>query len=99
MDDGRIRHYPPGDAIRKCKRSNAWFSVMGKSAQRSEDVHPRYQDIKSNDINTLTDDDATHIRVIAGDYRGYRGLIDGIDTDPSYLDISLMPNVKKRFPV
>ena len=26
---------------------------------------PRYQDIKSKDINSLTDDDGTHIRVIA----------------------------------
>ena len=59
---------------------------------------PRYQDIKSADINALTDDDGTHIRVIAGDYRGNRGLVDGIDTDPSYFDIRLMPNVKKRFP-
>ena len=31
-------------------------------------------------------------------YRGYKGLVDGIDTDPSYLDITLTPNVKKRFP-
>ena len=59
---------------------------------------PRYQDIKSGDINTLTDDDGTHIRVIAGDYRGYRGPVDGIDTDPAYLDVTLLPNVKKRFP-
>ena len=36
--------------------------------------------------------------MIAGDYRGYRGPVDGIDTDPAYLDITLLPNVKKRFP-
>ncbi len=59
---------------------------------------PRYQDIKSKDIANLTDDDGTHIRVIAGDYRGYRGLVDGIDTDPSYLDIAMPANVTKRFP-
>ena len=41
---------------------------------------PRYQDIKTKDITSLTDDDGTHIRVIAGDYRGYRGPVDGIDT-------------------
>ena len=46
---------------------------------------PRYQDIKSADINALTDDDGTHIRVIAGDYRGYRGLEKGIIPNPQYL--------------
>ena len=59
---------------------------------------PRYQDVKAGDIASLTDDDGTHIRVIAGDYRGYRGPIDGIDTDPAYLDITLPANVRKRFP-
>ena len=59
---------------------------------------PRYQDLQASDINHLTDDDGTHIKIIAGDYRGYKGPVDGIDTDPSYLDITLLPNVKKRFP-
>ena len=59
---------------------------------------PRYQDIKSSDINSLTDDDGTYIRVIAGITVAIEGLVDGIDTDPSYLDVTLMPNVKKRFP-
>ena len=59
---------------------------------------PRYQDVKTDDIASLTDDDGAHIRVIAGDYRGYRGPIDGIDTDPAYLDITLPANVRKRFP-
>lgn len=59
---------------------------------------PRYQDIKSGDISILHDDDGTIIRVIAGDYRGYTGPVDGIDSNPSYLDISLAPGVKKRFP-
>ena len=59
---------------------------------------PRYQDVNADDIASLTDDDGTHIRVIAGDYRGYRGPIDGIDTDPAYLDITLPANVRKRFP-
>ena len=57
----------------------------------------RYQDIKTKDINSLTDDDGTHIRVIAGDYRGYRGPVDGIDTDPCYLDISLMAKTQPTF--
>ena len=59
---------------------------------------PRYQDVKSADISSLTDDDGTHIRVIAGDYRGYCGPVDGIDTDPIYLDIAMPANSTRRFP-
>ena len=59
---------------------------------------PRYQDVTTENITSLTDDDGTHIRVIAGDYRGYRGPVDGIDTDPMYLDITLPANTARRFP-
>jgi len=59
---------------------------------------PRYQDIKSTDITELHDDDDSRIRVIAGNYRGYRGPVDGIAADPQYLDITLPPNSFKTFP-
>ena len=59
---------------------------------------PRYQDIRSGDITELTDDDGSRIRVIAGDYRGYRGPVDGIAADPQYLDITMPPNCWKVFP-
>ena len=86
---------------RKCQRNAAGemhgFS-FGQIYRAIRKCTPRYQDIKSENINSLTDDDGTHIRVIAGDYRGYRGPVDGIDTDPCYLDITLMPNTRKQFP-
>ena len=52
---------------------------------------PRYQDIKGKDITEITDDDGTHIRIIAGDYRGYKGPVDGIAAEPQYLDVTLPP--------
>ena len=59
---------------------------------------PRYQDIKGKDITEMTDDDGTHIRIIAGDYRGYKGPVDGIAAEPQYLDVTLPPRTYKRFP-
>ncbi len=60
---------------------------------------PRYQEIKSGDIPEITDDDATHVRVISGTFWGKKGLVDGIAADPVYLDISVPPGRKKTLPV
>ena len=59
---------------------------------------PRYQDIRSNNITELHDDDDSRIRIIAGNYRGYQGPVDGIAAEPQYLDITLPPNFFKVFP-
>ena len=74
------------------------FQLWANLPRDQKMTTPRYQDIESKNITSLTDDDGTHIRVIAGDYRGYRGPVDGIETDPQYLDIALPANTTKRFP-
>jgi len=60
---------------------------------------PRYQDVKADDIPTITDDDGTHVRVICGSFWGKRGPVDGIAADPRYLDISVAPGRLKTIPV
>ncbi len=60
---------------------------------------PRYQDVPSGEIVALGDDDGTIVRVICGDYKGKRGPVDGIASEPRYLDISVPPGKRKTFPV
>jgi len=60
---------------------------------------PRYQDIKAADIPRITEDDGTVARVICGELWGQRGPVDGIAADPSYVDISVPPNARRRIPV
>ena len=60
---------------------------------------PRYQDISSKDIAEVTDDDGTHVRVIIGEFWGKKGPVEGVAADPSYLDISVPPNTRKRLKV
>ena len=60
---------------------------------------PRYQDIISGDIPTVTDDDGTNARIICGSFWGKRGPVEGIATDPRYLDISVPPGKRKTLPV
>ena len=60
---------------------------------------PNYQDIKSSDIKVINDDDGTIIKIIIGDYLGYKGLIKGIASNPQYFDIYVPPNKIINFPI
>jgi redox-sensitive bicupin YhaK (pirin superfamily) len=60
---------------------------------------PRYQEVKSLDIPTVTDDDGTAARIVCGTFWGKSGPVDGIATDPTYLDVSVPPGKRKSLPV
>jgi len=60
---------------------------------------PRYQEIKAPEIPEVTDDDGTSARIICGNFWGKRGPVEGIATDPRYLDISVPPGKRKKLPV
>lgn len=60
---------------------------------------PRYQDIKSEEIPEIVEDDGTRVRVITGEFWGQTGPVTGITTDPTYLHISIPPGVTRSIPV
>ena len=74
------------------------FQLWANLPSNQKMTAPRYQDIKSKEIKSLVDDDGTIIKVISGDYRGYKGPVDGIAAEPEYLDIYIPPLKFKRFP-
>ena len=47
----------------------------------------------------MIDDDGTKVRVICGSVWGATSPVDGIATDPHYIDVSIPPNTKKRIPI
>jgi quercetin 2,3-dioxygenase len=60
---------------------------------------PRYQEVKALDIPRITDDDGTSVSIVCGSFWGKKGPVDGIATDPIYLDISVPPGQKRSLPV
>ncbi|MDO8985832.1 pirin family protein [Cypionkella sp.] len=60
---------------------------------------PRYQDVKSNDIPEIMDDDGSIVKVIVGSFWGKTGPVDGIAADPQYLDVFVPPEKKKTFKI
>ncbi len=60
---------------------------------------PRYQQVGGTDIPEITDDDGTRVKVVCGRFWGKAGPIDGVASDPTYLDVSVPPGRRKALPV
>jgi redox-sensitive bicupin YhaK (pirin superfamily) len=75
------------------------FQLWGNLPASQKMTAPRYQDVKGKEIPEIIDDDGTHVKVIAGDFWGKRGLVDGIAADPQYLDVHIPAGVKKTLPI
>ncbi|MGH8005312.1 MAG: pirin family protein, partial [Limisphaerales bacterium] len=60
---------------------------------------PRYQEVKSNDVPEVTEDDGTKARIICGNFWGTRGPVEGIAADPVYIDVSVLPGKRRTLPV
>jgi redox-sensitive bicupin YhaK (pirin superfamily) len=86
---------PQGDAGGRMHGFQLWANLPRPLKMTA----PRYQDVKAGDVPTVTDDDGTHVRVICGSFWGQRGPVDGIASDPRYLDISVPPGRRRRIEV
>ncbi len=61
-------------------------------------TEPRYQDIPPGQVPEVSNGGSI-VRVLAGEVEGQRGPIEGIVTDPTYLDISLEPDSRFTHPI
>jgi redox-sensitive bicupin YhaK (pirin superfamily) len=86
---------PKGDPAGRMHGFQLWANLPSSLKMTA----PRYQEVKSGDIPTATDDDGTHVRVVCGSFWGTKGPVDGIAADPIYLDVSVPPGKKKILPV
>jgi len=75
------------------------FQLWGNLPSSLKMTKPRYQEIKAAEIPEIKDDDETHVRVVCGTFWGMRGPVEGVASDPMYLDVSLPPNRKKTLPI
>ena len=68
------------------------FQLWTNLPARLKMTSPRYQNITSDQIPEIRNEDGVKIRVIAGEVDGVRGPVKEIVAEPTYLDISLPPN-------
>jgi redox-sensitive bicupin YhaK (pirin superfamily) len=74
---------PKGDRIGQMHGFQLWANLPASQKM----TPPRYQEVKAPDIPEVTDDDGTQVRV------------DGIATNPTYLDVTVAPGRRKTLPV
>jgi redox-sensitive bicupin YhaK (pirin superfamily) len=86
---------PRGDAEGRMHGFQLWANLPSALKMTT----PRYQDIKGADIPEVTDDDGTRVRIVAGDFWGKKGPVEGVAADPRYLDVSVPPGRRKRIAV
>ena len=86
---------PKGDQTGRMHGFQLWANLP--SALKM--TEPRYQEVKSNDIPVITDDDGTQVRVVCGSFWGKKGPVDGIASDPIYLDVSIPPRKRRTLPI
>jgi redox-sensitive bicupin YhaK (pirin superfamily) len=86
---------PHGDPAGRMHGFQLWANLP--AAQKM--TAPRYQEVASKDITEVTDDDGTKVRIIAGEFWGRRGPVEGIAAGPQYLDITIPAGVERIIPV
>jgi redox-sensitive bicupin YhaK (pirin superfamily) len=86
---------PKGDRSGKMHGFQLWANLPSALKMTA----PRYQEIKSDEIPEITDDDGTFVRLVCGDFWGKKGPVVGIAADPVYIDVSVPPGKRKTLPV
>jgi quercetin 2,3-dioxygenase len=86
---------PKGDPSGQMHGFQLWANLPSSLKMTA----PRYQDIEAAAIPEIVDDDGTIVRVVCGDFWGKSGPVDGIASDPRYLDVFVPAGVRKVLPV
>lgn len=86
---------PHGDTEGRMHGFQLWANLPAAHKMTA----PRYQEVQSQDVTEVTDDDGTRVRIITGEFWGRRGPVDGVSAQPQYLDIWVPPNVERAIPV
>ena len=62
-------------------------------------IAPRYQDIPSTKVKTVTLENGVKVKVLAGTFQGMRGPVENIIADPEYFDVEMPENSEIVMPV
>lgn len=85
---------PKGDSNGHMGGFQLWANLPAKNKM----MDPRYRDISSNQIPTVTTPDGVEIRIICGELDGVKGPAQDIIIEPTYMDITIPANKEYTHP-
>ncbi len=86
---------PQGDPRGRMHGFQLWANLPSSLKM----IRPRYQDVDAKDVPEVVNDDGTRVRIVVGNFWGKTGPVDGVATNPRYLDVSVPPGVRRSLPV
>ena len=86
---------PQGDPQGRMHGFQLWANLPSSLKM----THPRYQDVSSNAIPEVIDDDGTKVRIICGSFWGRQGPVEGVAAEPQYLDVWVPQGIRRSLPV
>jgi redox-sensitive bicupin YhaK (pirin superfamily) len=86
---------PKGDHLGRMHGFQLWANLPAAKKMTA----PRYQEIKAVEIPEVTEDDGSRARIVCGSFWGKRGPVEGIATDPIYVDVTVPPGKRKKLAV
>ena len=74
------------------------FQLWANLPKTHKMMDPRYQEVKNNQFPTVTRQNGTKIKVVAGEIEGVRGPVTDIVITPQYLDVTMPANASFDLP-
>ena len=71
--------------------SLAGFQLWANLPASHKMMEPRYRDLTQSDIPEVKVNDELKVKIISGTFNGTQGPVQGIITDPEYLDVAMQP--------
>lgn len=75
------------------------FQLWANLPAKNKMMHPRYRDIKKEEIPEFTVNDKVQVKIISGNVNGTKGPVQDIVTDPEYIDVSIQTDGIFKHPV
>jgi redox-sensitive bicupin YhaK (pirin superfamily) len=86
---------PQGDPAGRMHGFQLWANLPSALKMTT----PRYQDVPAGEIPEIVEDDGTTVRVVCGSFWGRTGPVEGVATEPTYLDVWVPPDRRRTLPV
>jgi len=75
------------------------FQLWANLPAKDKMMHPRYRDIKKEEIPEFAVNEKVQVKIISGNVNGTKGPVQDIVTDPEYIDVIIKPDGTFKHPV